>query len=116
MPTGTAGKTFEYAGDPVRVYKLAGPAWRRGENVLIRDGQSLIPYFDFVIMSRRSDDEPIVEIARFIITRRAMRRAYRAYSLRMIAACAKKLGIGRRHVVREVRAAVTALEGDPALR
>jgi len=116
VPTGKRRtETLEYDGDPSRTYELAGPLWYNGVDVLIHIGDTTIPYFDFLVRTRCKNSEPIIEIARYIITRRAMRKSYLARSTRMAVQYAKVLGASSERIRAEVWEAVTALEEADAL-
>jgi len=67
---------IEYHGNVAQTMAEAGPAWARGDEVVVGTDIGRLDYFDFVVATRRNDDEPILEMIKLFETRREMKKPY----------------------------------------
>jgi hypothetical protein len=97
-------------GDVCAIYDEFGPAWREGRDVIVVCGAVQYSYFDFVIATRLNDEEPASEIARFILSHRALRKTYVTPSFRLVRHYAKAIGRDQLNVAKTVSRFIRELD------
>lgn len=85
----------EYKGDVAATIEEARPLWRDGKPVLIVVEGRLYTFWDFVVATRRADDDPIREIVGMYIHLRDKKRAYSTRVMRLIKQYSEQVGMDR---------------------
>jgi len=83
---------IRHQGDTAETLATARPHFDDGAAVRIDCGGWTADYFDFVVATRRNDDEPLLELIRHLEVRRAMKRGYKRRIIRMCSHYATQLG------------------------
>ena len=92
-----------YKGDVAATLEEAQPLWASGAKVTIQlDGYTL-DYFDFVMATRRNDDEPLLAMICYYEARKAQERSYAGALRQMTTRVMAKTGRCRLSVVNRFR-------------
>jgi len=79
-----AKHTIRHKGNPQETLSKGLPLWARGDKVTIDADGHLLDYFDFLLVTRRHDDEAILAMIAMFETRRELKKDYTKKILRLV--------------------------------